>query len=129
MVLRWMTERHGRSATPMPKVSLSSASGGWIVTINVVISSDSSVFVVNSLGSWRKETGLAAYPDATRIMINADSGSNGSRNRLWKKSLRNFANETGLEIHVSHFPPGTSKWNKIEHRMFSYSTFDGSELR
>ena len=65
--------------------------------------------------------GLPAYPNALSLMITADGGgSNGSRNRLWKKSLQDFANETGLEIHVSHFPPGTSKWNKIEHRLFSY---------
>jgi hypothetical protein len=64
--------------------------------------------------------GKKRYPEATRLMITADSGgSNGSRVRLWKVELQKFANETGLEIHVSHFPPGTSKWNKIEHRLFS----------
>ena len=65
--------------------------------------------------------GEERYPDARKIMITADGGgSNGSRNRLWKKELQNFADETGLEILVRHFPPGTSKWNKIEHRLFSF---------
>lgn len=65
--------------------------------------------------------GKERYPDARKIMITADGGgSNGSRNRLWKKELQNFADETGLEILVRHFPPGTSKWNKIEHSLFSF---------
>ena len=64
--------------------------------------------------------GIERYPDAPKLLITADGGgSNGSRNRLWKTELQNLANETGLEISVCHFPPGTSKWNKIEHRMFS----------
>lgn len=64
--------------------------------------------------------GKERYPDAKKLMITADGGgSNGRRNKLWKTSLQGFANESGLEIHVSHFPPGTSKWNKIEHRLFS----------
>ena len=62
--------------------------------------------------------GKSAYPDATRLLITADSGgSNGARVKLWKVELQNFANETGLEIQVSHFPPGTSKWNKIEQHL------------
>lgn len=65
--------------------------------------------------------GKGRYPDATKLYITADGGgSNGSRNRLWKVELQAFANETGLSIEVSHFPPGTSKWNKIEHRLFSF---------
>ena len=65
--------------------------------------------------------GKQVRPNATKLYINAGGGgSNGSRNRLWKVELQNFATETNLEIHVSHFPPGTSKWNKIEHRMFSF---------
>ncbi len=64
--------------------------------------------------------GTGRYPAATKLLITADGGgSNGSRNRLWKTELQTLANETGLEISVCHFPPGTSKWNKIEHRMFS----------
>ena len=69
--------------------------------------------------------GKARYPDARRLMITADGGgSNGYRNRLWKRELSHFANETGLEITVSHYPPGTSKFNKIEHRLFSFITIN-----
>ena len=65
--------------------------------------------------------GKERYPDASKLYITADGGgSNGSRNRLWKVELQSFADETGLTVEVSHFPPGTSKWNKIEHRLFSY---------
>ena len=65
--------------------------------------------------------GRAAYPEANQLLIIADSGgSNGSRNRLWKRELQTLADDTGLTIAVCHFPPGTSKWNKIEHRMFSH---------
>jgi len=61
------------------------------------------------------------YPKATKLYVNADGGgSNGLKNRLWKSELQQFANDTGLKIHVSHLPAGTSKWNKIEHRLFSY---------
>jgi len=61
------------------------------------------------------------YPDSNRLYINADGGgSNGSRNHLWKAELQKFSNESGLNLHISHFPPGTSKWNKIEHRLFAY---------
>ena len=67
--------------------------------------------------------GRKRYPDANRLMITADGGgSNGSRVKLWKIELQEFATETGLEISVCHFPPGTSKWNKIEHRLFSFIT-------
>ena len=89
--------------------------------VNVGISADTGEFAVNSIRKWWYEMGKQVYPDAKKLMITCDGGgSNGSRNRLWKKCLQNFANETGLEIHVSHFPPGTSKWNKIEHRMFCF---------
>jgi len=65
--------------------------------------------------------GKERYPNAKKLYINADcGGSNGCRNRLWKKELQKLSIDTGLEIHVSHFPPGTSKWNKIEHRLFAY---------
>jgi hypothetical protein len=67
------------------------------------------------------EVGSAAYPEATRLLITADSGgSNGSRSRLWKRELAAFTKDTGIEVVVCHFPPGTSKWNKIEHRLFSH---------
>ena len=70
---------------------------------------------------WWLEMGKSVYPNATRLLVMADGGgSNGSRNRLWKIELQKLSNEMGIEIHICHFPPGTSKWNKIEHRMFSY---------
>jgi hypothetical protein len=69
--------------------------------------------------------GQAVYPKASKLLITADGGgSNGYRVRLWKKELQRLANDTGLEITVSHFPPGTSKWNKIEHRLFSFITMN-----
>lgn len=89
--------------------------------VNLGISSDTAEFAVNSIRYWWRDMGREAYPEATDIMITADAGgSNGRRNRLWKKCLQDFATETGITIHVSHFPPGTSKWNKIEHRLFSF---------
>ena len=88
--------------------------------VNVGLSADTGAFAVNSIRSWWVSMGKERYPDAKKLMITADGGgSNGRRNKLWKTSLQGFANEAGLEIHVSHFPPGTSKWNKIEHRLFS----------
>ena len=88
--------------------------------VNVGVDHDTSAFAVESIRRWWKLMGKPAYPDATRLLITADSGgSNGSRVKLWKVELQAFANETGMEIQVSHFPPGTSKWNKIEHRLFS----------
>jgi len=93
---------------------------GWV---SVGISKDTAEFAVNSIRTWWQQMGKEQYPNAKKILITADGGgSNGSRNRLWKKELQRFASETGLEISVSHFPPGTSKWNKIEHRLFSYIT-------
>lgn len=89
--------------------------------VNVGISADTSVFAAESIRRWWLSMGKESYPNATRLLITADGGgSNGSRVRLWKTELQHFADETGLEISVCHFPPGTSKWNKIEHRMFSY---------
>lgn len=88
--------------------------------VNVGISSDTTMFAAQSIRTWWDEMGCLKYPGATKLYITADGGgSNGSRNKLWKKSLQLLSNEIGLEIHVSHFPPGTSKWNKIEHCMFS----------
>lgn len=89
--------------------------------INLGISSDTARFAVNSVRQWWDEMGMARYPGASKLYITADGGgSNGSRNRLWKTELQQLANETGLQFQVSHFPPGTSKWNKIEHQLFSY---------
>ncbi len=88
--------------------------------VNVGTDHDTSAFAVESIRRWWLMMGKERYPDATLLMITADSGgSNGARVRLWKAELQKFANEIGLEIHVSRFPPGTSKWNKIEHRLFS----------
>ena len=89
--------------------------------VNALISSDTAMFAAQSIRTWWDEMGCLKYHGATKLYITADGGgSNGSRNKLWKKSLQLLSNEIGLEIHVSHFPPGTSKWNKTEHRMFSH---------
>jgi hypothetical protein len=89
--------------------------------VNVGISYDTAEFAVESIRRWWNLLGRKRYPNATKLLITADGGgSNGSRNKGWKQYLQNFANETNLEIVVCHFPPGTSKWNKIEHRMFSF---------
>jgi transposase len=89
--------------------------------VNLGISKDTAEFSVASISRWWLTVGKQTYPDATKLYINCDSGgSNGNRNRLFKLQLQEFANQSNLEIHVSHFPPGTSKWNKIEHRLFCY---------
>jgi len=91
---------------------------GWV---SVGTSNDTAAFSVSTIRSWWENDGKVLYPKATKLYINADGGgSNGLRNRLWKSELQQFANDTGLKIHVSHLPAGTSKWNKIEHRLFSY---------
>jgi len=90
---------------------------GWV---SVGISSDTASFAVSTIISWWEGEGKILYPSSKRLYINADGGgSNGSRNKLWKEELQKFANQYDLDIHVSHYPPGTSKWNKIEHRLFS----------
>ncbi len=90
---------------------------GWV---NVGINYDTAAFAVASIRSWWNEMGKEKYK-AEKLYITADGGgSNSSRSRLWKRELQIFANESGLEITVSHYPPGTSKWNKIEHKLFSY---------
>jgi hypothetical protein len=84
-------------------------------------SHDTAAFAVESIRRWWKCMGSHSYPEAERLLITADSGgSNSARVRLWKWELQRLADETGLEISVCHFPPGTSKWNKIEHRLFSF---------
>jgi hypothetical protein len=91
---------------------------GWV---SVGIDHDTSAFAVNSIRRWWHKMGRPAYPRARSLLITADSGgSNGPRVRLWKWELQQFATKTGLTLTVCHFPPGTSKWNKIEHRLFSY---------
>jgi transposase len=89
--------------------------------VNLGISHDTAEFAVESILRWWQTLGRNTYSKASKLYINSDSGgNNGSRIRLWKKQLQEFANITGLDIHVSHFPPGTSKWNKIEHKMFCF---------
>jgi transposase len=91
---------------------------GWV---SVGIDHDTAEFAIDSILGWWRYMGRKAYPQATELLIMADAGgSNASRSRLWKVGVQRLANLTGLHIHVSHFPPGTSKWNKIEHRMFSF---------
>lgn len=91
---------------------------GWV---SVGISGDTAEFAVNTIRTWWYKMGQKIYSQALELLITADcGGSNGYRVRLWKIELQKFANETGLAIRICHFPPGTSKWNKIEHRMFSY---------
>jgi transposase len=91
---------------------------GWV---SVGVDHDTSAFAVETIRRWWHSMGQQSYPQATELLITADSGgSNGSRVRLWKVELQRFADETGLELRVCHLPPGTSKWNKIEHRLFSF---------
>ena len=92
--------------------------GGWV---NLGIDKDTAEFAVESIRRWWNDSGKASYPNAGKLVITADGGgSNGSRVRLWKTELQKFCNEIEIPIVVSHFPPGTSKWNKIEHRLFSF---------
>ena len=91
--------------------------------VSVGVDHDTATFAVESIRRWWRSMGRPLYPDATRLLITADAGgSNGYRLRLWKLELQKLADETGLEMAVCHFPPGTSKWNKIEHRLFSAIT-------
>jgi hypothetical protein len=102
---------------------------GWV---SVGMDHDTAEFAVETIRRWWRTMGRPAYPEATKLLITADAGgSNGSRLRLWKVELQKLADETGLRIAVCHFPPGTSKWNKIEHRLFSYITqnWRGQPLR
>jgi len=91
--------------------------------VNVGIDHDTAQFAVESIRRWWRYMGKARYPHATELLLTADcGGSNSARSKLWKVALQKFANETSLTIMVRHFPPGTSKWNKIEHRLFSMIT-------
>ena len=93
---------------------------GWV---NVGITHDTAEFAVESIRRWWREMGKPMYPNASKLLITADSGgSNGRRVRLWKLELQKLSNEIGMVIHVCHLPPGTSKWNKIEHSMFCFIT-------
>jgi hypothetical protein len=94
------------------------ANAGWV---SVGIDHDTAAFAVQTIRAWWHNVGAKRYPDARCLTITADGGgSNGSRVRLWKRELQRLANELGIEINVHHLPPGTSKWNKIEHRLFSF---------
>ena len=104
------------------------ANTGWV---NVGIDHDTAApcslpgasFAVESIRRWWRGFGRKRYPAATRLLITADcGGSNGARVRLWKRELQSFANQSGLAITVTHHPPGTSKWNRIEHRLFAFIT-------
>ena len=91
--------------------------------VSVGIDHDTAEFAVNAIGRWHETMGCERYPTADRLMITADGGgSNGSRVRLWKIELQKLADATGLTLMVCHYPPGTSKWNKIEHRLFCHIT-------
>ena len=94
------------------------ANEGWI---NVGIDADTAAFAVESIRRWWQRLGKARYPEARQLTLTADcGGSNGAKVRLWKRELQRFADETGLSVQVTHLPPGTSKWNRIEHRLFAY---------
>jgi hypothetical protein len=94
------------------------ADSGWV---SVGVDHDTAEFAVNAIRRWYWEMGRERYPEARRVMITADGGgSNGARVRLWKIELQKLADELGIEIVVCHYPPGTSKWNKIEHRLFCH---------
>ena len=96
------------------------ANSGWV---NIGIDHDTAAFAVESIRRWWYALGKARYLGSTGLLITADcGGSNGARVRLWKRELQTFANETGLSITVAHHPPGTSKWNRIEHRLFAFIT-------
>lgn len=91
---------------------------GWV---SVGISSDTAQFAVNTIRCWWYQVGRPSYRGTSEVLVTADcGGSNGNRVRLWKVELQKLSNELRLTIHICHLPPGTSKWNKIEHRMFSY---------
>jgi hypothetical protein len=99
-----------------------SANSGWV---SVGVDHDTAQFAVETIRQWWSQMGRERYPAATELLITADAGgSNGSRNRLWKLSLQKLADALGLRISVCHLPPGTSKWNKIEHRLFSFITMN-----
>ena len=91
--------------------------------VSVGVSYDTAEFAVAAIDRWWKRMGKKRYPAAKRLLITADcGGSNSPRTRLWRWALQQFANRTGLKIELCHYPPGTSKWNKIEHRLFCHIT-------
>jgi hypothetical protein len=93
---------------------------GWV---SVGIDHDAASFAAQAIQRWWKKMGSKRYPNVQELLLTADGGgSNGSRSRLWKVTLQELATRTGIPVRVCHFPPGTSKWNKIEHRMFCHIT-------
>lgn len=113
---------------PMPELGKATPFGVYNIFkkqgfVNVGLSCDTAVFAVESIRKWWYAEGIGDYANVDRIVLTADcGGSNGNRNRLWKWELQKLADEIGKDIQVMHYPPGTSKWNKIEHRMFSFIT-------
>lgn len=113
---------------PLPENGKAAPYGVYDITnnegyVNVGISADTAMFAVNSIHSWWQYMGSERFPNAKKIYITADGGgSNGSRCRLWKTELQSLVNQLRMPFEVSHFPPGTSKWNKVEHRLFSQIT-------
>ena len=113
---------------PDPKLGKAIPYGVYDIGLNeagvsIGITHDTAEFAVAAIARWWQKLGRKRYPQATRLYVTADAGgSNAARNRLWKVSLQKLADKTGLIIEVSHFPPGTSKWNKIEHRLFCHIT-------
>ncbi len=111
---------------PDPKMPKAAPYGVYDVTFNegwvsVGISHDTAEFAVATIKKWWLKMGIKQYSKSRKILITSDcGGSNSNRSKLWKAELQNLADEIALEIHVSHFPPGTSKWNKIEHKMFNF---------
>lgn len=100
--------------------------------VSVGIDHDTPVFAVTSIEAWWRQVGMKRYPDAREIFITADAGgSNGYRSRVWKHEIQRFADKHDIAVRVSHFPPGTSKWNKVEHRLFSFISMNwrGRPLR
>ena len=96
------------------------ANNGWV---GVGVDHDTASFAAATLRRWWERMGRGTYPEARRLLVTADSGgSNSAAGRLWKLELQRFADDTGLEVWVCHYPPGTSRWNKIEHRMFCWIT-------
>ncbi len=116
----FLIEELGRAA-PYGVYDLA-ANAGWV---GVGMNNDTAAFAVQTIRRWWREVGQPRYPSATRLTITADGGgSNASRSRLWKVELQRLASEIGIDIVVRHLPPGTSKWNKIEHRLFSFITMN-----
>ncbi len=114
------TRRSGQAADLRFRVYDVTANEGFV---SVGVTADTAEFAVQSIRTWRERMGTARYPKMNELTITADcGGSNGARVRLWKLELQKLADETGLTLRVHHYPPGTSKWNKIEHRLFCHIT-------